>query len=77
MTAVHRDCIDWHPDGGCSGPVEYHSVDPGRAPAFKRCAHHWEQRLERREQSLERYENSDVPPPWFDPTLDGESWDGE
>jgi hypothetical protein len=60
-------------------PVRWSTIrwTPGRAAAFKRCAKHWEERLDRREHTLERYENSDVPPPWFDPTLCGESWDGE
>lgn len=60
-----------------SGMVEYHSVDPGVAKPFPRCEHHWARRLEAREKSIERYENSDVPPSWFDPTFAGESWDGD
>lgn len=65
-------CIE-HSDE-CRGPVAYHSVDPGRATAVERCDHHWQQRLDRRENSIERYENSDVPPPWFDPGYAGEEW---
>lgn len=68
------ECIDDHGEGTCAGPVAYHSVDPGRASAPPRCDRHWERRLERRENSIERYENSDVPPPWFDPTIAGEEW---
>ena len=68
------ECIDNRDDGTCAGPVEYRSVDPGRATAVERCEAHWIKRLERRENSVERYENSDVPPPWFDPAYAGESW---
>lgn len=69
-------CMDEH-RGDCRGPVEYHSVDPGRARAFPRCDRHWGDRLHRRENSLERYENSDIAPAWFDPTAAGERWDDD
>lgn len=68
------ECLDDH-DDDCWGPVEYHSVDPGRAKAFPRCERHWRLRLDRRERSMERYENSDVAPGWFDPAAAGERWD--
>jgi hypothetical protein len=67
------ECIDEGMDD-CSGPVEWHSVDPGRAQAFPRCEKHWGERLDRRENSIERYEFSDVPPDWFDPANAGEEW---
>lgn len=69
------ECLDG-PDE-CRGPVEYHSTDPGRRPAFPRCARHWDLRLKRREESMELYADSDVPPPWFDPTIAGERWDDD
>jgi hypothetical protein len=71
------ECIDDHDEQTCRGPVEFHSVDPGRATAVPRCTFHWNRRLERREQSIERYENSDVPPAWFDPSAAGERWDDD
>lgn len=71
---AHSECVDFG-RGECSGAVVFHSVDPGRASAPPRCATHWTERLERREQSIEKYENSDVPPTWFDPTYAGESWE--
>lgn len=68
-------CLDDHGENTCRGPVEYHSLDGGRA--WPRCTFHFERRLERRENSLERYANSDVAPSWFDPTLAGERWDDD
>lgn len=70
------ECMESH-TGQCSGKVQYHSVDPGRAKAWPRCQKHWSERLRRREGSLERYEHSDVAPSWFDPTAAGERWDDE
>jgi hypothetical protein len=75
-SAEPLECLDDH-DGKCRGPVEYHSLDPGRYRAFPRCEHHWDRRLRRRENSIERYADSDVAPSWFDPSYAGESWDGE
>ena len=69
-------CLD-EPDGyglACRGPVQYHSTDPGRHRAFPRCQAHWDARLDRRENSMERYENSVTPPSWFDPMDAGEAW---
>lgn len=75
------ECLDRPLPGGhgspCAGPVEFHSIDPGRLSAFPRCERHWSARLDRRENSIERYENSDVPPDWFDPTACGERWDDD
>ena len=70
-----NDCLDgFGAADSCSGPVEFHSIDPGRTPAFPRCEKHWGERLARRENSIERYENSDVAPAWFDPADAGERW---
>jgi hypothetical protein len=33
--------------------------------------------LDRRENSIERWADSDVPPPWFDPTFAGERWEDD
>lgn len=68
------DCIEWTDGPACYGSVEYHSIDPGRHRAYPRCEAHWEQRLERRENSIEKYEECDVPPGWFEPTYCGEEW---
>lgn len=75
MSAVDEpvECLEESPE--CRGEIAFHSVDPGRAAAFPRCEFHWEQRLDRRENSIEKYENSDVAPDWFDPAYAGEQWD--
>ena len=66
------ECME-NPDE-CQGPVEYHSIDPGRTKGFPRCEFHWGKRLESRENSMERYENSDVAPGWYDPSYAAEEW---
>lgn len=71
------ECLDDHGENTCSGPVEYHSIDPGRTRAFPRCQKHWGERLNSRDNSIERYENSDVAPGWFDPSYAGERWDDD
>ena len=65
-------CLDFSED--CSGPVEFHSVDPGMSAAFPRCEFHWALRVMMHEQTQQRY-GGDVPPVDFDPTYCGESWD--
>lgn len=67
---------DWEGES-CRGPVEWHSVDPGRAKAFPRCEKHWAERLDSREGSMELYADSDVVPDWFDPSIAGERWDDD
>lgn len=74
VSEIELECIDNWGEGTCSGPVDWHSVDPGRAKAFPRCSKHWGDRLDRRENSMERYADSDVVPAWFDPTYAGEEW---
>ena len=71
------ECLDDRGEGTCSGPVEYHSIDPGRQRAFPRCDLHWNERLDRRQNSMEMYADSDVAPSWFDPSYAGERWDEE
>lgn len=70
------ECIDDIGQGECRGEVEYFSPD-GRGSAPPRCQYHIEQRMERYENSIERYAHSDVAPAWFDPTLAGERWDDD
>lgn len=72
------DCMEYgDEDNPCAGPVEFHSIDPGRTRAHPRCEKHWGQRLDRRENSIEVYENSDVRPAWFDESYAGERWDDD
>lgn len=56
-------CVN-SPSENCSGSVEYRSV-PGGSSVVARCEHHFDQRMERYENSLERYADSDVAPSWF------------
>lgn len=61
--------------GECRGTVEYRAV-PGGSPVA-RCEGHFERRLERWENSIERYADSDCAPDWFDPDYAGERWDDD
>ena len=70
------ECLDGLGDD-CEGPIEMHSIDPGRTGAFPRCAKHWNYRLERRENSIERYESSDVAPEWLDASAINERWEDD
>lgn len=72
-TTTDLECLDDCGDGTCFGPVGYHAVPGGNA--FPRCDHHFAGRLDRYENSLERYADSDVAPSWFDPSYCGERWD--
>lgn len=74
MTTELR-CLDDHGENTCRGPVEYHTLDGLRS--WPRCTAHFERRLNRYENSLERYANSDVAPSWFDPAAAGERWDDD
>lgn len=74
--AEQLECLNAH-DGKCRGPVAWHSIDPGRQRAFPRCDFHWEERLDIRENSMEKYADSDTPPSWFDPSYAGERWDDD
>lgn len=67
------ECLD-DPDF-CQGAVEYRSVPGGSA--VPRCEAHFLARLDRWENSIERYADSDVAPAWFDPTIAGERWDDD
>ena len=81
MTEYQQDndapplCLDANRDTGntCAGDVEYHSLDG--LSAWPRCAKHFDMRLERYEDSMEKYARSDVAPSWFDPADAGERWD--
>lgn len=68
------ECLDYH-QGGCCGPVDYRWT--GGNSHWPRCEHHWELRMERRENSMEIYADSDVVPDWFDPANAGERWDDD
>ena len=67
------ECMEFG-SGDCAGEVGWHSLDPGMTKAFPRCDYHWGVRLDRRENSIEKYANSDVAPGWFDPSYAGEEW---
>lgn len=67
-------CLDSYEDD-CEGPVEFHwNGDPG-FKSWPRCVKHQALRVERRENSMEKYANCSTAPEWFDPSYAGESWD--
>lgn len=68
------ECLNSNYDN-CGGEVSYRAVPGGTV--WPRCEVHFEQRMDRYENSMERYANSDVLPAWFDPSYAGESWDDE
>ena len=71
------ECLD-DPDGTtCRGPVELWWSGGSHGRSWPRCTYHGEARLERYENSMERYADSDVAPDWFDPTYAGERWEDD
>jgi hypothetical protein len=68
------DCID---GGEHKGDVKYRYALSGTGKSFPRCDKHWDERLDRQSGYDERYPDSPTPPPGFDPSYAGESWDGE
>lgn len=79
MTTIVDDelaCLDEHL-GDCEGPVEYRFPLSGTGKSFPRCAKHWADRLEVQRGIDERYPDSPLPPPDFDPTYAGETWDDD
>lgn len=69
------ECLDDHGEDNCRGEIEYRSVPGGNA--FPRCVAHFDARMDRYENSIERYADSDVVPDWFDPSYAGERWDDD
>jgi len=68
-------CLGYRADDvTCSGPVEYHTIGMATR-AFPRCIKHLRERLDVRENSMERYADCSAAPSWFDPSYAGESWD--
>lgn len=70
-----EDCLEYDPDE-CEGPVELRWPGSGHA-SWPRCEFHGDRRVERAEDSIERWADCVLPPSWFDPSAIGESWDGE
>lgn len=66
-------CLQENED--CRGPVEMYMRSDMKS--FPRCEYHQAKREEARENSLERYADSDVPPSWFDPSYAGEHWEDD
>ncbi len=61
----------------CKGAVDYHWNGDPDGKTWPRCEWHQAQRVQQRENSIEKYANSDVPPAWFDPSAAGERWDDD
>lgn len=71
-------CLDGGPDGDdCTGPVDLWYSGGLNGRSWPRCTYHGEQRLNRYENSSERWADSDCPPSWFDPAYAGERWDDD
>lgn len=70
------ECLDDPTGETCAGVVELR-LRASDWSSWPRCERHADEREQRREQSMELYADSDVPPDWFDPLDAGESWDGE
>ena len=61
----------------CSGPVALWHSGGTHGRSWPRCTFHGEQRLDRYENSMERYADSDCIPDWYDPAYAGERWEDE
>ena len=69
-------CIDDHGESTCRGPVEWRrSPYNPLGSAFPRCEQHFDEVLDKHEETNRRYPDSPTPPAWFDPADAGERWD--
>jgi hypothetical protein len=66
------ECLEYSDE--CSGPVEYWHSGGINGRSWPRCTFHGNRRLDRHENSMEKYADSDVVPSWFDPSYAGEEW---
>lgn len=69
-------CLDVR-RGDCAGVVEFRESLSGTGTPIERCDYHWDKRLDKQEEHLQRFPDSSTPPAWFDPAYAGESWDEE
>lgn len=69
------ECLDYGPD--CSGRVDDWWSGGTTGRTWPRCDYHGQARLNRYENSSERWADSDCPPDWYDPAYAGERWDDE
>ena len=60
--------------GSCKGTVEYRMSLSGTGQPIARCEHHWDKRLGRHDEMVERGYFNENPPSWHDPSYAGESW---
>lgn len=70
------ECLD-KGRGDCSSNVEYRMALSSTGVSFPRCDNHWTVRLHEQEKINERYPDSPIPPPDFDPDYAGEVWNDE
>lgn len=70
---VSTECLEANEH--CEGPVNMWTTDGLRS--WPRCEYHGLRRLERHDNSLEAWADSDVAPSWFDPSYAGERWDDD
>lgn len=65
-------CLDSGPE--CVGPVEMR-LNARTWTSLPRCEYHWEKRQDLQRRIDRNYPDSASPPPWFDPSAAGESWE--
>lgn len=71
------ECLDVYQEAPCTGRVEYRAALTGTGKSFPRCDGHWAARLRRQDEINERYPDSPIPPPGFDPDYAGERWNDD
>ena len=71
------DCLEYGHTTPCRGPVTYRLSPNGTGMRIPRCDRHEQEAERRREEILERYPDSPIPPSWFDPAAAGEHWDDD
>lgn len=70
------ECLEYKPDE-CQGEVQMRDALSESGMPYVRCDFHWRKRIELQHELEQKYPDSPIPPPWFDPTYAGERWDDD